>query len=118
MPRRCLLVLVILALPLAAAGQTTADLVQKLAGQTGLERARTLAALTDAMRQDKPREAITYGQEALALFGQFPDPPHEVRTLNEMAWAYMTVSDYDNAIGFAQKGRGLAEQSPSAGATR
>jgi diguanylate cyclase (GGDEF)-like protein len=33
-----------------------------------------------------------------------------VRTLNEMAWAYMTLSQYDEAIASARKGRALAEQ--------
>ena len=113
--RRLAFLTLLVVLPVVAQGQTAAELVQRLEGQTGLERARTLAALTDSLRQDKPREAITYGQEALSLFATFPDPVNEVRTLNELAWAYMTVSDYDNAIGFATKGRDRAEQSGNAG---
>jgi two-component system cell cycle response regulator len=108
--RSWLLVSTFVLWPLVVAGQTSADLLQRLPGQTGLERARTLAALTDALRQDKPRDAITYGQEALSLFAEFPDPENEIRTLNEMAWAYMTVSQYNNAIGFAEKGRARAEE--------
>ena len=112
---RCwLLVSTFVLWPLGAAGQTSADLLQRLTGQSGLDRARTLAALTDALRQDKPRDAITYGQEALSLFAEYPDPENEIRTLNEMAWAYMTVSQYDNAIGFAEKGRARAEQTGNA----
>jgi two-component system, cell cycle response regulator len=93
-----------------ASGQTAEEFTQQLGGQTGVERARTLAALTDALRQDKPEAALSYGEEALCLFAQHPDPESEVRTLNEMAWAYMTLSDYGNAVAFAQKGRALADR--------
>jgi diguanylate cyclase (GGDEF)-like protein len=90
--------------------QSPAELTARLTGETGVARARTLAALTDALRQDKPAEAIVYGEEALAILADDPDPETEVRTLNEMAWAYMTLSQYDRAISFAQRGRAAAEQ--------
>src|SRR5688572_22565833 len=90
--------------------QTPTDLERQLAGASGLERARILASLTDALRQDNPRRAIEYGWEALGLFAKHPDPANQVKTLNEMAWAFMTLSDYENAVGFAEKGRDLAAQ--------
>ena len=93
-----------------ASGQTAEQLTTQLTGQTGAARARTLAMLTDALRQDKPEAALTHGREALSLFAQHPDPVWEVRTLNEMAWAHMTLSDYVNAVAFAHKGRDLAER--------
>ena len=115
MPRRLAsILLVVLFLPALVTGQPATDLEQRLPGLTGLERARTLAALTDSLRQDKPREAVAYGQEALDLFAQFPDPDHEAKTLTEMGWAYMTMSQYDQAIGFAEKGRDLAERTNNA----
>jgi diguanylate cyclase (GGDEF)-like protein len=99
-----------LLLPGPAFGQHVEQLTRQLIGLGGAARARTLAALTDALRQDQPDDALTYGQEALALLAQHHDPAAEVGTLNEMAWAYMTLSDYANAIAFAQKGRDLAER--------
>src|SRR5262245_33528532 len=113
---RCttLVVLVLICLPALARSQSASDLQQQLHAATGLERARTLAALTDDLRQDQPQQAIAYGQEALELFGQFPDPVNEVKTLNEMGWAYMTLSQYDQAIRSAEKGRDLAERTRNA----
>jgi two-component system cell cycle response regulator len=93
-----------------ASGQTPEQLTEQLRGQTGADRARTLAALTDALRHDQPAAALSYGQEAITLFAQHPDPEWEVRTLNEMAWAFMTLSDYTNAVAFARRGRDLAER--------
>ncbi len=93
-----------------ASGQAAEQLTRQLGGQNGAARARTLAMLTDALRQDQPEEALTHGEEALSLFARHPDPEWEVRTLNEMAWAHMTLSDYANAVAFAHKGRDLAER--------
>lgn len=92
-----------------ASAQGTEELEVRLARQAGLERARTLATLTDLLRQDRPRDAITYGLEALTLFAAAPDPVNEVRTLNELAWAYMTLSEYADAVTYAERGRRVAE---------
>jgi diguanylate cyclase (GGDEF)-like protein len=110
MRRRVRVLLVCLLWPAVVSAQTPAELIARLAGETGVARARTLAALTDALRQDKPAEAIVYGEQALALLSENPDPEAEVRTLNEMAWAHMTLSQYDRAISFAQRGRVKAEE--------
>jgi len=88
----------------------TEELESKLSTLKDAERARTLTELTDRLKNDKPRKAIAYGTEALAWYASHADPVNEVRTLDEIAWAYMIVSDYPQAIASAEKGRDLAER--------
>lgn len=76
---------------------------------TGLARARALATLVDRSRNDRPAEAIAYGREALDLFARHPDPRAQVATLNEMAWAYMTLGRYEEASAHANYGIVLAD---------
>jgi len=95
-------------LALTAAGAqdpSVEDLEAGLATQTGLERARTLAQLTDRLRGDAADQAIEYGREALELFEEFPDPEAEVATWNEMGWAFMTLGDLEQATAHAERGR-------------
>jgi diguanylate cyclase (GGDEF)-like protein len=110
MRRRVVALFVSLLWPALSSAQSPAELTVRLANESGVARARTLAALTDALRQDKPADAIRYGEEALAILAEHPDADAEIRTLNEMAWAHMTLSQYDRAISFAQRGRAAAEQ--------
>src|SRR5262249_9077155 len=59
-------------------------------------------------KHDQPRKAIAYGREALAWYATHPTPTDDVRTLNEIAWAYMIVSDYAHATESAEQGQTLA----------
>ena len=77
---------------------------------TGAVRAHALTDLTDQLKNDNPKKAIAYGTEALAYYAAHPEPAYEVRTLDEIAWAYMIASDYPNATAMATKGRNLAEK--------
>ena len=106
-----MIVAVVLAVCLAPSARAqSADPEQRLRALTGLERARALTELTDLRKNDQPRQAIDYGQEALRLFAATPDPANQVRTLNELAWSYMVLGQYDEAIAHAERGRQLAEQ--------
>src|SRR5262249_38331006 len=70
--------------------QSTPDALEaKLPSLSGAERAQALTALTDLLKNDQPRKAIAYGREALAWYATHPTPTDDVRTLNEIAWAYM-----------------------------
>ncbi|MBV9493004.1 MAG: GGDEF domain-containing protein, partial [Acidobacteria bacterium] len=83
-----------------------ADLERRLPRLQGSERARVLADLTDACKSDNAKKAVAYGEEALALH---PDPATEVRTRNELGWAYMTLGDNDRAEKTIEAGRAIAE---------
>jgi diguanylate cyclase (GGDEF)-like protein len=108
MRRYCLIVAAFIFLSAAASAQSVVDLEKQLHTQSGGDRARTLAALTEAVRRNNPEKALDYGQQALALFAQNPDPANEVRTLNEMAAAHIALSNYSDAATFAEKARNLA----------
>jgi diguanylate cyclase (GGDEF)-like protein len=88
----------------------TGALEAQLPSLAGAARAHALTDLTDQLKNDSPRKAIEYGREALAFYAAHSEPAYEVRTLDEIAWAYMIVSDYPNAIASATKGRDLAER--------
>jgi diguanylate cyclase (GGDEF)-like protein len=110
-PGRRVLPAFLVLLAATAGGQPRQDeLERRLPALAGVERAQALTELTDLLKNDAPRKAIQYGQEALAFYAAHPDPAAQVRTLDEIAWAYMIVSDYPQAIASAEKGRDLAEQ--------
>ncbi|HEU4630348.1 MAG TPA: tetratricopeptide repeat-containing diguanylate cyclase [Gemmatimonadaceae bacterium] len=73
-------------------------------------RGRALARLVDAYKGDEPARALAYGAEALRIFARMPDDSAHVATLDEMAWAYMTLAQYDSAVAYAERGRRLAER--------
>lgn len=109
----CLVAALLLGAPLThgslRAQQTAvAVLERELASESGLERARTLTRLTDAYKVDDPPRAIAYGREALAILGGTGEPTTRVATLNEMAWAFMTLGQYDSALVHARGAEELA----------
>ncbi|MHB1224966.1 MAG: tetratricopeptide repeat protein, partial [Gemmatimonadaceae bacterium] len=105
------LLLLLFAAPLAAQSrQSTAELEARLPALAGVERARVLASLTDAFKADQPARALALGGEALRLFAVHDDPVPHVKTLNEMAWAFMTLGEYDAAVSHARAGQRMAER--------
>jgi two-component system cell cycle response regulator len=91
--------------------QTPASGVEsRLSGLNGLERARVLAKLVDTHKIDDPEHALRYGAEALKLFAVTPDPVANISTLNEMAWAHMTLGHYDSTTFYADSGQRFAER--------
>lgn len=116
MTRWAVAALMLAAAPLATAPlaaqprESTAQIEERLPTLAGLERARALASLTDALKADQPARALAFGDEALRLFALHDDPVAHVKTLNEMAWAYMTLGRYDSALTHARAGQRMAEQ--------
>ena len=93
------------------AAPPTAELEQRAAAATGLEKARVLADLVERLRNDNPARALEHAREALGLFALHPDPAARVRTLNEMAWSHMQLGQFAEASERAEQGRALAELS-------
>ncbi len=85
------------------------ELKSRLPTVTGVERARVLASLTDALKATEPARAIAFGNEALGLFALHEDLVPHVKTLNEIAWAHMTLGQYDAATSHAIAGQRLGE---------
>jgi hypothetical protein len=98
------------AIPVVAQ-MSTADLESRLAGLTGLERARALTQLVDAHKIDDPERALRYGVEALHLFEATPDSAAHASVLNEMGWAQMTPGRYDSATTYLDRARRFATRS-------
>ncbi len=96
--------------PLAAQSLSAPELESRLRTASGLERARVLASLTDALKATEPARAIAFGNEALGLFALHEDLVPHVKTLNEMAWAHMTLGQYEAAASHALAGQQLGER--------
>lgn len=97
--------------PALLTAQVPADpaaLEASLPGLRGVERVRALAALAELYRSTNPQKAVALGGAALSLAELFPDPPSEVRALNEMAWALMELGRYDEAMERALHGQRVA----------
>jgi diguanylate cyclase (GGDEF)-like protein len=87
-----------------------AELAARLPSLRGLERARALAALTAALRDSDPRQALARGREARELLAAHPDPATEALALAEMAWAHMVLGEYDEARRSGEQASALAER--------
>ncbi len=96
------------ALAMPAQAQSAGALEARLPSVMGSERARTLAQLVRALESDQPVRALAYGRDALVLLDALPDPATRAATLAEMGWAYMTMSRYDSAVAYAERGRDVA----------
>ena len=72
------------------------------------ERARELARLVDQLRADDPARALEHGREALRILRDEPDLELRVDVLAEMAWAEMTLGNYDEAERLATQARDAA----------
>lgn len=104
-------VLLVLAATTTAWAQPRAEQLEaQLTSLTAADRAHALTELTGLLNNDKPRQAIVYGNEALGWYAGHPEPAKEAGTLADIAWAYMIVSDFPHAIASAEKGRDLARQ--------
>lgn len=90
------LILVSISLPLIAA-ENKLDL-------------RSLIHQTESLRSDNPQKAIEYGQQALTILKNNPDFHQEISVLIDVGWAYLTLSDYENAIIYSERASKLAEK--------
>jgi len=98
----------LLALLLSAPAWGQDELESRLPTLSGAERARALAELTRTYRAENPRKALEYGNEALALLREHPDPRYEAMASSEMAWACMVLGEYETAVDHAERGRDIA----------
>ncbi len=96
-----------------------ARLEAALPSLAGRPRARALATLATALENERPREAVAYGREALRLFDAFPDPGARAETCAALAWAYMTMAQYDSAAAIGRRAERYAAEHarPAAQAT-
>src|SRR5262245_6055590 len=76
------------------------DLEKKLPAAQGAERLRILTRLATSLHLDNPKKAIEYGQEALKILKTNPDSSQEISVLTDIGWAYLTLSDYENATAY------------------
>jgi len=87
-----------------------AALAAELPSLTGLARARALVRLTSAFENEQPQRAVAYGREALRLLDAFPDPGARADTYASLAWAYMTMAQYDSAVTIGRRAEQYAAQ--------
>lgn len=95
---------------LDAASNEAANLEKELATAQDPERLEKLTQLIDLLHSDDPKKAIEYGKQALAILKNDPDFHLEISVLTDMGWAYLTLSDYENAIACSEQARKLAEK--------
>jgi two-component system, cell cycle response regulator len=103
-------IFILLSFHLDAAQNKVLDLEKKLAVVHGPERLQTLSQLVTALHSDNPKKAIEYGKEAFSVLKTNPDHRIEISLLTEVGWAYLTLSDYENAIACSEQARTLAEK--------
>lgn len=90
---------------------TKAQLLQQQLGSSlGQQRISILAQLVDVYRNEAPKRALLYGEEALRLLAEGEMPHTRIRIFNEMSWAARLLGDYPQAILLAESGLSLARQ--------
>jgi two-component system cell cycle response regulator len=93
-----------------SSASSVAEIEARLPTLASPDRARALAELTELLQSDDPKKALTYGALALEAPTQDLDYAERVSTLSSMAWAHMTLSQYDEAIARGEQGLRLAEE--------
>ena len=66
--------------------------------------------LTEGYKKSQPQKAIKYGNEALELLKNFPDPKVRSTILNNMSIASRYLGEYKNALEFARSSLAAAEK--------
>jgi diguanylate cyclase (GGDEF)-like protein len=105
-----ILFITLLSFQLVAEENKVSDLEKKLSSVQGPERLNTLSRLVESLHSDDPKKAIEYGKEALSILKNSPNHRLEISVLTDIGWAYLTLSDYENAIAYSEQARKLAEK--------
>ncbi len=84
------------------ASQTRIDSLEtQLVDAKGEARTKILAGLVFEYRHNNPPKAVEYGKEALALLNDFKDEPQKAKLLNDLAWAYLQLNEFQIALDHA-----------------
>ncbi|MDQ1354474.1 MAG: putative UDP-N-acetylglucosamine--peptide N-acetylglucosaminyltransferase [Acidobacteriota bacterium] len=67
-----------------------------------------LAAQVMQYRQENPRKAIEYGQQALKILQDHPDDISKVKVLNGLCWAYCIEGQYREALSSGKEAETIA----------
>lgn len=74
------------------------------------EQLEQLAALVMQYRQEEPRKAIEYGQQALKILQEHPDDLVKVKVLNGLCWAYCIEGEYREALSSGKEAENIAHK--------
>jgi len=75
---------------------------------SAVERLAMLVELVTRLRQEDPRKAVGYGEEALTLLGHYPDDKLKVTVLNGLCWAYGLMGQFREALDAGNRAESLA----------
>ncbi|MEM0515756.1 tetratricopeptide repeat protein [Pseudoalteromonas sp. YIC-827] len=73
------------------------QLEAQLPQATGEEKGLILTQLVEAYRDNNPQLSLDYAEQALAAFAKYPDPERHITVLNNMAWALISLGQYEQA---------------------
>lgn len=85
-------------------------LESRLTKSTGEKRIELLVKLTQHYRDKNPQKAINYGKEGLKLLENVPNLTHHLAFLNNTAWSYIMLGDYDEAQNYGRRALNLSKQ--------
>ncbi|ABO24073.1 tetratricopeptide repeat protein [Shewanella loihica] len=94
--------------------EARADITEREAQLTTLpenQQGELLTALVKHYRDNDPLKSLAYGEQALTLFSKIPDDIRKVTVLNNMAWIYVSLSQYENAQLRTDQAKQLAKAS-------
>ncbi|MCE9678619.1 tetratricopeptide repeat protein [Shewanella sp. AS1] len=87
------------------------DIVQQEAQLSSIpqaQQAEVLTALVKHYRDNDPLKSLAYGEQALSLFSRWPDDSRQVIVLNNMAWIYVSLSQYEKAQQYTNQAKQLS----------
>ncbi|WP_281213721.1 tetratricopeptide repeat protein [Shewanella insulae] len=94
--------------------EARADIREQEAQLTSLpenQQGELLTALVKHYRDNDPLKSLAYGEQALAIFARWPDDVRKVAVLNNMAWVYVSLSQYEKAQQRTDESKQLAKTS-------
>lgn len=88
---------------------TNASLEAKLIASDASQKAEILTQLVEYYRDNEPTKSLDFAKQALEQLTRFPNHKLRVQVLNNMAWAYIAIGDYDAAQHCTDESKSIAQ---------
>ncbi|WP_105201356.1 MULTISPECIES: tetratricopeptide repeat protein [unclassified Pseudoalteromonas] len=89
---------------------SVAQLEAQLPQAKGADKSLILTELVEAYRDNNPPRSLDYAEQALAIFAKYPNAKRQITVLNNMAWAHITLGQYEQAQARTDQSQALSKE--------
>ncbi|WP_206484296.1 tetratricopeptide repeat protein [Thalassotalea sp. G2M2-11] len=73
------------------------ELEQQVKNAQAKDKGELLTQLVTKYRDNNPLKCLMYGEQALDIFTQYPSDKNKITVLNNLAWAHISLGEYEQA---------------------